>query len=60
LGTDGASALSSAKLRAEQVGQQNQQMTSIAQEARVVAEMYVFYIVNMSKFLTYFMNKKSF
>ncbi|KAH0945533.1 hypothetical protein HN011_010340 [Eciton burchellii] len=38
LATDGASALSVAKLRAEQVGQQNEQMTSIAQEARVLAE----------------------
>jgi len=47
LGTDGASALSSAKLRAEQVGQQNQQMTSIAQEARLLAEVYVFCIVNI-------------
>lgn len=38
LATDGASALTAAKLRAEQVGQQNQQMTSIAQEARLLAE----------------------
>jgi len=44
LATDGANALAAAKLRAEQVGQQNQQMTSIAQEARVLAEVYVFYI----------------
>lgn len=39
LATDGASALAAAKLRAEQVGQQNQQMTAIAQEARVVADL---------------------
>lgn len=38
LATDGANALAAAKLRAEQVGQQNRQMTSIAQEARVLAE----------------------
>ncbi|XP_011142346.1 laminin subunit gamma-1 [Harpegnathos saltator] len=38
LATDGASALTDAKLRAEQVGQQNQQMTAIAQEARLLAE----------------------
>lgn len=41
MGTDGASALTDAKLRAEQVGQQNQQMTAIAQEARLLAEVYV-------------------
>ncbi|XP_067209558.1 laminin subunit gamma-1 isoform X2 [Linepithema humile] len=38
LASDGASALTHAKLRAEEVGQQNQQMTSIAQQARLHAE----------------------
>lgn len=41
LATAGTTALSEAKLRAEQVGQQNKQMTSIAQEARVLAELNV-------------------
>ncbi|KAH0534833.1 laminin subunit gamma-1 [Cotesia glomerata] len=39
LATDGATALSDAKKRAEQVGQQNQQMTEIAQEARILADL---------------------
>ncbi|XP_015116033.1 laminin subunit gamma-1 [Diachasma alloeum] len=39
LATEGASALAEAKKRAEQVGQQNQQMTNIAQEARVLADL---------------------
>lgn len=34
-------ALAEAKLRAEQVGQQNQQMTAIAHEARILADLYV-------------------
>lgn len=38
LATDGATALASAKSRAEKVGQQNEQMTMIAQEARRRAE----------------------
>ncbi|KAG7211484.1 hypothetical protein KM043_010758 [Ampulex compressa] len=38
LATDGATALADAKLRAEQVGQQNQQMTTIAQQARISAD----------------------
>lgn len=41
LATDGATALADAKSRAEQVGQQNKQMTSIAQEARVLADLNV-------------------
>ncbi|XP_076248690.1 laminin subunit gamma-1 [Calliopsis andreniformis] len=41
LATDGATALADAKNRAEQVGQQNKQMTSIAQEARVLADINV-------------------
>uniref|UniRef100_V9I9W1 Laminin subunit gamma-1 n=2 Tax=Apis cerana TaxID=7461 RepID=V9I9W1_APICE len=41
LATDGATALTKAKLRAEQVGQGNKQMTSIAQEARVLADLNV-------------------
>lgn len=35
------SALNEAKQRAEQVGQQNQQMTEIAQHARLLADAYV-------------------
>ncbi|XP_014601707.1 PREDICTED: laminin subunit gamma-1 isoform X1 [Polistes canadensis] len=38
LATDGATALTEAKLRADQVGQQNQQMTDIAHEARILAD----------------------
>ena len=38
LATSGATALAEAKSRAEQVGQQNKQMTTIAQEARVLAD----------------------
>lgn len=38
LATRGATALNDAKKRAEQVGQQNQQMTLIAQEARSIAD----------------------
>ncbi|XP_014222768.1 laminin subunit gamma-1 isoform X2 [Trichogramma pretiosum] len=38
LETEGNSALEDARRRAEQVGQQNQQMTQIAQEARTVAD----------------------
>ncbi|XP_031846744.1 laminin subunit gamma-1 isoform X2 [Nomia melanderi] len=38
LATDGATALADAKFRAEQVGQQNKQMTAIAQEARLLAD----------------------
>ncbi|KAK0177645.1 hypothetical protein PV328_001679 [Microctonus aethiopoides] len=39
LAGDGATALADAHKRAEQVGQQNQQMTEIAQEARVLADL---------------------
>ncbi|XP_014218984.1 laminin subunit gamma-1 isoform X2 [Copidosoma floridanum] len=39
LATDGQSALAEARKRAEHVGQQNQQMTAIAQEARAVADL---------------------
>ncbi|XP_066585793.1 laminin subunit gamma-1 [Prorops nasuta] len=39
IGTEGASAFADAKKRADQVGQQNQQMTTIAQEARVLADL---------------------
>ncbi|XP_012279283.1 laminin subunit gamma-1 [Orussus abietinus] len=39
LATDGATALVDARARAEQVGQQNLQMTAIAQEARVLADL---------------------
>ncbi|XP_001604560.2 laminin subunit gamma-1 [Nasonia vitripennis] len=38
LATDGQSALAEAKKRAEHVGQQNEQMTAIAQEARSIAD----------------------
>lgn len=41
LATDGQTALAEAKKRAEHVGQQNQHMTEIAQEARSVADTYV-------------------
>ncbi|XP_076636198.1 laminin subunit gamma-1 isoform X1 [Colletes latitarsis] len=41
LATDGASALFEAKELAEQVGQQNKQMTATAQEARVLADLNV-------------------
>lgn len=39
LATEGASALADARKRADQVGQQNQQMTVIAQEARILADL---------------------
>lgn len=45
MATDGATALADAKLRAEQVGQQNEEMTFIAQQARALAEVYVFRIM---------------
>ncbi|XP_012268511.2 laminin subunit gamma-1 [Athalia rosae] len=38
LATEGRTALNEARNRAEQVGQQNQQMTEIAQDARVLAD----------------------
>ncbi|XP_024947566.1 laminin subunit gamma-1 isoform X2 [Cephus cinctus] len=38
LAIDGATALADARKHAEQVGQQNQQMTEIAQEARILAD----------------------
>lgn len=38
LATEGRTALNDARNRAEQVGQQNKQMTAIAQEARVLAD----------------------
>ncbi|XP_034942261.1 laminin subunit gamma-1 [Chelonus insularis] len=41
LATEGATALEDARKRAEQVGQQNQQMTEIAQEARLLADLNV-------------------
>ncbi|CAL7935288.1 unnamed protein product [Xylocopa violacea] len=41
LATDGATALQEAKARAEQVGQQNQQMTAIAQQTRMLADLNV-------------------
>ncbi|XP_043463177.1 laminin subunit gamma-1 [Leptopilina heterotoma] len=41
LNVDGQTALKDARIRAEQVGQQNQEMTNIAKEARSLADLHV-------------------